>query len=121
MESRHPYETDLTDTEWDLIEPLVPPTKPGGRPAKHARREILNGIFYIVRSGCAWKLLPHDLPPWRTVYHYFWSWRRDGAWQTIHDCVRALLRQVAGRQSEPSGAIVDSQTVGTGEQGGPRG
>jgi putative transposase len=100
---------------------MVPAPKPGGRPAKHARREILNGIFYIVRSGSAWKLLPHDLPPWRTVYHYFWSWRRDGTWQTIHDTVRRLVRQAAGRNSEPSGAIVDSQTVRTSEQGGTRG
>src|ERR1700726_3686396 len=85
MESRNPYDTDLTDSEWDQLQPLVPAAKPGGRPAKHARREILNGIFYIVRSGSAWKLLPHDLPPWRTVYHYFWSWRRDGTWQTVHN------------------------------------
>jgi putative transposase len=113
VESRNRYDTDLTDTEWKYLEPLVPAPKPGGRPIKHARREILNGIFYIVRSGSAWKLLPHDLPPWRTVYHYFWSWRRDGTWQTIHDTVRTLVRQAAGRNSQPSGAIVDSQTVRT--------
>ena len=89
--------------------------------AKHSRREILNGIFYIVRSGSAWKLLPHDLPPWRTIYHYFWSWRRDGTWQKIHDTVRAKVRQAAGREPQPSGAIVDSQTVRTSEQGGTRG
>jgi putative transposase len=121
VESRNRYDTDLTDAEWNHLEPLVPAAKPGGRPVKHARREILNGIFYIVRSGSAWKLLPHDLPPWRTVYHYFWSWRRDGTWQTIHDTVRAWVRQAAGRKSEPSGAIVDSQTVRTSEQGGTRG
>jgi len=95
----------------------VPAAKPGGRPAKYARR----GILYIVRSGSAWKLLPHDLPPWRTVYHYFWSWRRDGTWQTIHDIVRASVRQAAGREAELSGAIVDSQTVRTSEQGGTSG
>jgi putative transposase len=121
VESRHPYDTDLTDAEWHRLEPLVPAAKPGGRPLKHARREIVNGIFYIVRSGSAWKLLPHDLPPWRTVYHYFWSWRRDGTWQTIHDTVREWVRQAAGRKSEPSGAILDSQTVLTSEQGGTRG
>ena len=98
MESRNRYDTDLTDTEWNHLEPLVPAAKPGGRPVKHARREILNGIFYIVRSGSAWKLLPHDLPPWRTVYHYFWSWRRDGTWQTIHDTVRTWVRQAVGRK-----------------------
>ena len=99
----------------------MPAPKPGGRPPKHARREILNGIFYIVRSGSAWKLLPHDLPPWRTAYHYFWSWRRDGTWQKIHDTVRARVRQAVGREPQPSGAIVDSQTVRTSEQGGARG
>ena len=99
----------------------MPTVKPGGRPAKYARREILNGIFYIVRSGSAWKLMPHDLPPWRTVYHYFWSWRRDGTWQAVHDIVQASVRQAAGREAEPSGAIVDSQTVRTSEQGGTRG
>jgi putative transposase len=121
VECRNRYDTDLTDTEWNHLAPLVPAPKPGGRPAKHARREILNGIFYIVRSGGAWKLLPHDLPPWRTVYHYFWSWRRDGTWLKIHDTVRAWVRRAAGRNSEPSGAIVDSQTVRTSEQGGTRG
>ena len=88
VESRNPYATDLTDAEWNQLQPLVPAPKLGGRPAKHARREILNGIFYIVRSGSAWKLLPHDLPPWRTIYHYFWWWRRNGTWQKIHDNVR---------------------------------
>jgi len=121
VESRSPYDTDLTDAEWNQLEPLVPAPKPGGRPAKHARREILNAIFYIVRSGSAWKLLPHDLPPWRTVYHYFWSWRCDGTWQKIHDTVRAWVRQTLGRKPDPSGAIVDSQTVRTSEQGGTRG
>jgi putative transposase len=99
----------------------VPAAKPGGRPAIHSRREILNGIFYAVRSGSAWKLLPHDLPPWRTIYHYFWSWRRDGTWEKIHDSIRASVRQAAGRQLEPSGAVVDSQSVRTSEQGGIRG
>jgi len=121
VESRNAYDTDLTDAEWNHLEPLVPAAKPGGRPAKYARREILNGIFYIVRSGSAWKLMPHDLPPWRTVYHYFWSWRRDGTWQAVNDIVRASVRQAAGREAEPSGAIVDSQTVRTSEQGGTRG
>jgi transposase len=83
MTCRRPYDTDLTDREWEQLKPLVPLAKPGGRPPIHSRREILNGIFYAVRSGCAWKLLPHDLPPWRTVYHYFWLWRRNGTWQRI--------------------------------------
>src|SRR3954471_12822194 len=83
MTCRKAYDTDLTDPEWEQLEALVPLAKPGGRPPIHSRREILNGIFYAVRSGSAWKLLPHDLPPWRTVYHYFWSWRRNGCWSGL--------------------------------------
>src|SRR3954468_18142840 len=97
MTCRTPYDTDLTDPEWEHLKPLVPVVKPGGRPPIHSRREILNGMFYAVRSGCAWKLLPHDLPRWRTVYHYFWSWRRNGTWQTIHDTIRTSVRQATGR------------------------
>jgi len=118
---RRLYDTDLSDAEWDRLQPLVPSPKSCGRPAKHARREILNGIFYVVRSGAAWKLLPHDLPPWRTVYHYFWSWRGQGIWQQIHDTLREGVRQAAKRKPEPSGAILDSQSVRTTEQGGARG
>jgi transposase len=111
MGFRQPYDTDLTDTEWNHLEPLVPVAKPGGRPPKHTRREIVNAICYAVRSGCAWKLLPHDLPPWRTVYHYFWAWRWQGIWKQIHDTVRGWVRQAAGRERQPSGAILDSQSV----------
>ena len=121
MEDRQAYDSDLTDAEWNRLEPLVPAPKPGGRPPKHTRREIVNGICYAIRSGGAWKLLPHDLPPWRTVYHYFWSWRRQGVWQQIHDTVREWVRQAAGREREPSGAVLDSQSVRTSEQGGTRG
>jgi len=99
VESRNPYATDLTDAEWNQLQPLVPAPKPAGRPAKRARREILNGIFYIVRSGSAWKLLPHDLPAWRTLYHYFWWWRRDGTWQKIHDTVRTWVWRAAGSRT----------------------
>jgi putative transposase len=119
--SRTAYDTDLTDAEWEQLMPLVPPAKSGGRPPKHSRREILNGIFYAVRSGGAWKLLPHDLPPWRTVYHYFWSWRRTGVWQQIHDTLREQVREAAGRNPKPSAAILDSQSVRTSEAGGVRG
>jgi transposase len=88
MTCRRLYDSDLTDREWEQLKPLVPLAKPGGRPPIHSRREILKGIFNKVRSGGAWKLLPHDLPPWRSVYHYFWLWRRDGTWQRIHDSTR---------------------------------
>jgi putative transposase len=119
--SRTAYDTDLTDAEWESLVPLVPPSKAGGRPPKHSRREILNGIFYAVRSGGAWKLLPHDLPPWRTVYHYFWFWRRTGVWQQIHDRLREQVREAAGRNPNPSAAILDSQSIRSSEAGGVRG
>jgi len=118
---RTSYDTDLTEAEWEHLAPLVPPIKSGGRPPKHSRREILNGIFYAVRSGSAWKLLPHDLPPWRTVYHYFWAWRRTGTWQQIHDALRERVREAAGRNTNPSAAILDNQSVRTSEAGGVRG
>jgi putative transposase len=85
MEPRKPYPTDLSDKEWELIQPDVPETKHGGRPEKYPKREILTAIFYILRGGCAWRLLPHDFPPWQIVYHYFWVWRQDRTWQVMHD------------------------------------
>ena len=121
MEFRQAYDSDVTDAEWEYLEFFVPAVLPGGRPPKHTRREIINGICYAIRSGGAWKLLPHDLPPWRTVYHYFWLWRRQGVWDEIHTAMRELVRQIAGRNRQPSAAILDSQSVRTSEQGGPRG
>jgi transposase len=94
MGSRQPYESDVTDAEWQYLEAFVPAARTRGRPPKHTRREILNGIFYAIRSGGAWNLLPHDLPPWRTVYHYFWSWRRQGLWEDVHGAMRELVEGV---------------------------
>ena len=116
--SRRVYPTDLTDAEWNILEPLVPPPKPGGRPAKYPRREIINAIRYVLRTGCSWRLLPHDLPPWQLVYHYFWVWRREETWQRIHRSLHVRVRQAAGREATPSGAIVDSQSVKTTEKRG---
>ena len=121
MEPRKPYPTDLSDQEWALLEPYVPETKRGGRPEKYPKREILNAIFYIVRGGCAWRLLPHDFPPWQIVYHYFWLWRQDGTWQHIHDMLRGDVRVAAGRHRQSSAGSLDSQSVKTTEKGGSTG
>lgn len=114
--SRERYPSDLTDAQWEQIEPSVPKPKPGGRPASVDRREIVNAILYLVREGITWRALPHDFPPYRTVYHYFRLWRDDGTWQAIHDALRDEVRAAAGRDPSPSAAILDAQSVKTVEQ-----
>ena len=118
MSERKSYPSDLTNQEWGILEPLVPPVKCGGRPADHARREVVNGIRYVLRTGCQWRALPHDLPPWKTVYTYFRTWRLNGTWKCIHDTLRKQVRQADGRHPEASAAILDSQSVKTTEKGG---
>jgi transposase len=105
------YDSDLTDEQWRLIEPLLPPRATAGRREKHPRREIVNAILYVVRTGCAWRLLPREYPPWQTVFWYFKRWRSDGSLDRLHDALRDRLRDADGRDPMASAAIVDAQSV----------
>ena len=121
MSERKAYPSDLTDAEWAQFEPLVPGPLPGGRPVKYERREIINAILYVLRAGCAWRLMPHDLPPKETAYAYFERWSEDGTWEKIAEALRGKVRRAAGKKPTPTAAILDSQAVKTSAQGGPRG
>src|SRR5262249_3520998 len=117
MNTRRVYSTDLPDAEWRRLEPLVPAPKPGGRPATDARREFVHALFSLLRTGCSWRVLPHDLPPWRIVFYYFGQWRKAGIWEKLQDTVRGELRQAAGRQRQASAGSLESQRVKTTEKG----
>lgn len=118
MPSRPAYATDLTDAQWAAIAPTIPDARPGGRPRKADKREIVDAILYLLRAGCAWRLLPHDFPPWQTVYYYLRWWEREGVWERVHHALLLEDRERSGREPSPSAAVLDSQTVRTADQKG---
>ena len=118
---RKPYPTDLTDAQWERLEPFLPAGKPGGRPRQIPVRELLDAYWYLLRAGCAWRLLPHDFPAWQTVYSQVRRWKHDGVWPRLHARLVEESRRAAGRPPEPSAAVLDSQTVKAGDHAGQRG
>lgn len=117
---RTPYPSDLTDEQWAVLEPLLPPPHENCRPRQADLREVMNAMLYLLRTGCPWRHLPHDLPPYRTVFYYFTKWRKCGVWKKIHDKLHERLREMKGRPKHPSAAIIDSQSAKTTEKGGLR-
>ena len=113
------YASDLTDEEWALVEPLIPPGKRGGGKRRVAMREVVNGVMYILSTGCQWRSLPKDLPPYSTVHHYFVWWQCDGVLDRIHHALYVECREQMEREGSPTACIIDSQSVKSAEKGGP--
>src|SRR5258708_5874804 len=118
--ARKAYPSDLRGAEWTILEPLVPAVKPGGRPARHSRREIVNAILYVVRGGNQWRAMPHDLPPWQTAFYYFRIWRNDGTWERIHTALRERTRRRVGREAPPARRFSTASRSKPGKGGPPR-
>ncbi|SRR5258708_7256931 len=112
------YASDLNEGEWAILERLIPAAKEGGRPRRINRREVVNGLFYLLKTGCQWRMLPQDLPHWKTVNDYFATWRKDGTWQRLNDALREPVRTAAGRNKTPSAGSIASQSVKTTQKGG---
>ena len=119
MSDRKAYPSDLTDGEWEILEPLIPAISEEAVHVKYTRREIVNGILYVLRSGCPWRLVPHDLPDWGALYYYFRKWRKEGVWDQVLEALRRQKRKKQGRDEEPSAAVIDSQSIKTSAVRGP--
>lgn len=117
---RKRYDTDLTDEQWAILGPMIPEGTGNGRPRSADMREVMNAILYLLRTGCGWRHLPHDLPSYRVVFYYFTKWRKCGVWKKIHDRLHEKVRELQGREAKPSAGIIDSQSSKTGEKGGLR-
>lgn len=119
MPRRPTYPTDTSDAEWAILGPLIPVPRSGGRPARIARRDVVDAIFYVKRGGVSWRLLPADFPHWKTVYDYFRQWKQSGLWERVNDALRAQVREASGRNAVPTAGVVDSRSVKTSQKGGP--